>query len=102
MNRTTLAGHALTASAFLLAGLLVLQLAQHGSLETPAHASMVIAQPGYTVMTARTRVDEDSFFALDNRHGTLVIYRLSARGELQPATVIDLARVFGDLDAPPQ
>ncbi len=96
MSRTSLACYALTASAAVLAALLLVQLAQRGPVEPQAQAAMVIAQPSYTVMTARTRANEDSLFALDNTRGTLMIYRLDAQGQLLPATVVDIAAVFGE------
>ena len=100
MTRHHLACYALTASAALLAGVLLVQLVQQGAVGSRAEASMVIAEPSFTVMTARTRANEDSLFALDNRQGTLMVYTLGARGELQIATVVDIDAIFGEAFPP--
>ncbi len=92
MNRIQLACYALTASAFVLAGLLTLN---HQPNE--AQASEVITQQGFTLMTALTAEDEESLFILNNSSGNLLVYTQELRGnagELVLVGQIELGPVF--------
>ncbi|MEX0653588.1 MAG: hypothetical protein WDZ31_06385 [Phycisphaeraceae bacterium] len=98
MNRIQLACFSLVASAFLLAGLLVVQLGDRhdAGLSSAAYGGQVIARENFTLLTATTREDEEALFVLENSSGRLVIYRLDpARNELQLAGGADMNRVFG-------
>ena len=90
MNRTQLAICFLTASAFVLTGLLIVrldantakgeQLASHGTL---------------TFLTARTKRDEEPLFVLDNVNARLLILRTDFnRKRIELATALDLRREF--------
>lgn len=99
MNRIQLACLSLIASAFLMAGLLVVQLGSNGQsigLNSPAYGSgQVIARDNFTLLTARTRENEDSLFVLESTVGRLLVYRLDAtRNRLEVAGGANLADVF--------
>jgi hypothetical protein len=71
MTRIQTACYSLIASAFILAGLLAVQL------EAPsAEGAMVISQEDFAMMTARTRPDEEALFVLDNSTGRALVYRM--------------------------
>lgn len=93
MNRTQTACYALIASAFILAGLLIFQLGtQH---QNEANAGMVIAEGSFSIMTARTRTDEESLFVLENNSGILLVYRLElSKREITPVGFLNVAREF--------
>ncbi len=103
-NNIQIACYSLVASAFLLAGLLVFSLS--GQLEREADAAMVISRDTFTMMTAKTRANEEALWVLDNRAARLLIYRLELRGSsggrLELAANIDLMdrRLFGTGAAP--
>ena len=78
MTRIETACYALLAAAFVLAGILVVQLNARFTAE--AQASLVIARDNFTLMTARTRQNEEALFVLDNSNGRLLIYRLNLAG----------------------
>ncbi|MEM9883639.1 MAG: hypothetical protein AAF800_12055 [Planctomycetota bacterium] len=94
MKPTPIACYALTASALVLSGMLLVTLAQRtGPAE--ADAAMVIARQNFTLMTAATRSGEESLFVLDNTTGTLLVYRLDiSREQLVPGGGIRLDEVF--------
>ncbi|MGB0768754.1 MAG: hypothetical protein ACPGYV_13720, partial [Phycisphaeraceae bacterium] len=63
----------LIASAFVLTAILVVRVDQQAA-PNAAHADMVIAQPAFTMMTARTlggngQGNDESLFILDNNRG---------------------------------
>ena len=94
MTRLHTACWALTASAFVLAGLLLFTAAQH-TRATEAHAAQVIARDNFTLMTAETRNDEEALFVLDNASGALMVYRLDITEEvLEPAAGLMLEEIF--------
>ncbi len=93
MTRIETACYCLLASAFTLAGILLVQLQPH--LGSSAEAEMVITEQNFTLMTAFTRRDEEALFLLDDRTERLVIYTHdAARKQLQVAGVVDVARLF--------
>ncbi len=97
MNRIQLACFALLASALVLAGLLV----SNGRQVLPeAQAALVIAEPGFSFMTAETRRDEEALFVIVN--DKLMIYTTSltgARGRVELVSATDLSRLFSGTDA---
>lgn len=91
MKPIAIACYSLIASAFVLAGLLIVQL----DARMEAQASMVIARDNFTVLTARTRNNEESLFVLDNAAQRLLIYRVDIGDEsLQPVAIYDLQAIF--------
>jgi hypothetical protein len=88
MTRIQLACYSLVASAFLLAGMLVVQL------DTPqAKAEMVISEESFAMMTATTRPQGEGLFVLDNNTGRLLIYRYNvAQDAVQPLRNVNLNR----------
>ncbi|MCE9589624.1 MAG: hypothetical protein K8S99_03775 [Planctomycetes bacterium] len=95
MNRIQLACYGLTASAFVLAGLLLSAIP--GRFEETANAvPMVVNRDNITAMTARARVNEDALFLIENNSQKLVIYTLNlTKRRLELAAKIDLNQMFG-------
>ncbi len=75
MTRLHTACLCLVASALLLSGLLIVQVAQRTE-PNAAEASLVIAREQFTLLTAPTRDNEEALFVLDNATGMLLVYRL--------------------------
>lgn len=75
MNRTQLACFALTASAFILAAMLVVRL---GDLNT-AQAALVTQGDDYVFLTAATG-GQESLFVLDKNAHMLIVYETEIRG----------------------
>ena len=103
MTRIETACYALIASAFILAGLLLVQVS--GRPNT-ADASLVISRDNFTLLTAKTRSNEESLFIINNATNRLLIYRLDlARKRIELSGGADLADLFsrgaggGDRDA---
>lgn len=93
MNRIQLACYGLIASAFALAGLLMMSLQSGGG--NPAMAEMVIARDDFGLMTAQTRSGGESLFVLDNASGRLLIYNLDVNDkQLQLVGNVDLIPLF--------
>ena len=99
MNRIQTACFMLLASAFVLSAILVVQLDKVTPANT-ADADQVIAQPqSFSLMTARTRGDDESLFVLDSTSGKLVIYKPNiGREQLEVVRAIDLSQIFGNND----
>lgn len=96
MNRIQTACFCLLASAFLLSGILVVRL-DSVTQQNTASADQVIAQPqSFSLMTARTRGDDESLFVLDSTSGKLVIYQPNVgRQQLEVVRAFDLSELFG-------
>ena len=93
MNRIQLACLALTASAFVLAGLLLATLPNR--LDQQANAALVVSRDSITAMTARTQPDQDSVFIIENNSQKLLIYTVDlGRRRIEPAQSIDLNTLF--------
>jgi hypothetical protein len=96
MNRIQYACFALIASAFVLAGLLLVQL--NGRMIQSAHAGTAILRDNLTVVTAQSRDGEDALFVLDSISERLMIYRLEAgRKRLELVGAANLADVFAQV-----
>ena len=96
MNRIHTACCALTASALVLAGLLLVSVS-HRLPANEAEASLVIARDNFTLLTALTRSGEESLFVLDGASGTLLVYRLDvSREAMNPVGALMLADVFSE------
>jgi len=92
MNRLDTACYALIASASILAGLLITQLAHRPNT---ADASLVITRDNFTLLTAKTRSGEESLFIINNITSRLLIYRLDlGRNRLELAGGADLNAIF--------
>jgi len=84
--------YSLIASAFILAGILIVQVS---SQPNTANASLVIARDNFTLMTAKTRSNEEALFVLNNSTSRLLIYSLDiSRERLELAGGADLAEIF--------
>ena len=101
MNRIQTACFCLIASAFVLSAILLVRIDQKAA-PNAAQADQVIAQPAFTMMTARTRgggdgdVGEESLFILDNNAGVMVVYAPNvSRKQLEPIAGIRMSEIFG-------
>ncbi|MEL7087267.1 MAG: hypothetical protein AAGL98_02305 [Planctomycetota bacterium] len=94
MNRIQTVCYCLIASALVLSGLLVVQLAEKTS-PNEAEASLVIARENFTLLTAEVRDEEEALFVLDNTSGTLLIYRLNISSKnMELAAGLPLKEIF--------
>lgn len=100
MNRTQTACFALLASAFVLAGILIVRVDQKSADNTAQADGQVISQPSFSMMTARTRGGGDgngdeSLFILDNNRGVLLVYTANvARKQIEPIRAVKMAELF--------
>lgn len=93
MNRIQLACYGLTASAFVLAGLLLSALPAH--MEPSAEAALVVSRDNITAMTARTRDKEEALFVIENNSQRLLIFTLDiGKRRLERAHAQDLTQIF--------
>lgn len=76
MTRTETACWSMLASAFVLAALLLVTVAQRGGFVQSAQAEMVLDRGSLTVMTAQTKDDEEAVFVIDNFSQQLLIFKL--------------------------
>jgi len=94
MGRTQLACYSLMASAFVLGGLLIMN--RPGPLAPTAQAEMVVHKDTLTMLTARTRPDEEALFILDSLNEMLLIYRIDiAKKQMELAASASLQELFG-------
>lgn len=92
MNRIETACYGLIASAFILAGLLIVQLS---AMPNTADASLVITRDNFTLLTAKTKNGEESLFIINNITSRLLIYSLDiGRNRLELAGGADLSELF--------
>ncbi len=98
MNRIQLACFGLLTSAFVLSGILLSVLPAR--LEPRANAeSLVVSRDNFTIMTAKTRQNEESLFVLENSSQKMIVYSVDlGRKRIEPSGVADLAKVFGISD----
>ncbi len=82
----------LWASAFVLAGLVVVQASRLGG---EARAEMVSRVGEMTLLTAATG-SEEILLALDNRHEQVLVYKVVNQTSVELFQKYDLARVFSD------
>ena len=68
------------ASAFVLAGLLLVVIGVRGDLEPQARAEVVVARENLTMMTTRSSSDAEAVFVMDNDNDRLLIYTMRLRG----------------------
>ena len=101
MNRTELACYGLLVSAFLLAGMLVVQMQSRGPLSPTAEAEMSITRGDLSVMTARTKDNEEALFVMDNISQELHIITLDiSKKRLERQDTRRLDKLFGTRRAP--
>ena len=92
MKRYTLACMCLIASAFVLTGMIVVQLSNR---LPQAQAGLVIKSGGLNMLTAKTAQDQESVFIIDSANNALLIYQTEAgQGDLQLLHTEDLGRLF--------
>ncbi len=93
MTRIETACYSLLASAFILAGFLLVQVS---AMPNTAEAAMVISRNDFTLLTAKTRDSEESLFVINNATDRLLIYKLNlARKRIELSGGADLTEVFG-------
>jgi len=93
MKPIQVACYCLLASAFMLGGLLVVNIGQ--DLEQEAHADMVLARDAFTIATVKTKDNEEALVVLNNQANRLFVYTLDVtKGELRLVQGLDLARTF--------
>ncbi len=80
MQSISIARYFLIASAFVLGGLLFTAVFHRGGLDQAARGDLLVAKDGLTLMTAKTRSDEEAVFVLDSVNEQLLIYTLDLRG----------------------
>lgn len=99
MKRIELACYGLLVSAFLLAGMLMVQLQGGGSLTSTAEAEMALTRGDLTVMTAQTKSNEEALFVMDNVSGELHVFTLDiSKQRLQRNQSRQLNKIFGNRD----
>lgn len=94
MNRIQIASLALLASAFVLAGLLVVSLS---SRLPAAQAGQIITRDSFTFLTAKTRNNDESLFVIDSVNEKLLVYNTTLRSKnsrIELVGVQDLSRLF--------
>ena len=97
MNSIQTACYGLMASAFFLVGVLLVQL--QGRVTATAEADMVLARQNFTVMTTRTKNDEEALFVLNNTTNRLLIYTAQVgRRTLTLVGSEDMGLLFGSGD----
>ena len=97
MNQVQLACVFLIASAMVLAGLLVTQV-RRDPPAPQAFADQVITTGAFSLMTAKTRKDEEALFMLDTLNQKLLIYRLDlGKKRLVLAGSSSIEDIFGRL-----
>ena len=95
MSNIQMACYMLIGSAFILAGLLLVQL--QGHITQSAQAELVISRQNFTVMTSPTKNDEEALFVLNNTTNRLLIYTTELRGNRGTLNLVanaDMARLF--------
>ncbi len=92
MTRTQLACYALTASAFILAALIVVQVVPR--LESPALGQYVLTEDNITLLTTQGIGGNDYIYMLDKRNERLVAYTQRANGEIERIGLVDLREQF--------
>jgi hypothetical protein len=92
MTRTQLACYALTASAIILAALIVVQVVPR--LESPALGQYVLTEDNITLLTTQGIGGNDYIYMLDKRNERLVAYTQRANGEIERIGLVDLREQF--------
>ena len=94
MNRTRFACYSLLASAFVLAGILLVRLDTH--LTRVAFADQSVTSGDFTIMTARTKNDDEALFVLDNINARLLIIKTEVnRKRVRVVKTVNLQRELG-------
>lgn len=96
MNKIHYACFALIASAFVLSGMIVMQLS--GRVVGEAYAGEAILRDNLTAVTAQSRDGEDALFVVDSISERLMVYRLeAARRRMELVAQANLADVFAQV-----
>ncbi len=96
MNSIQTTCYALFASACVLAAALFMTLSQKNqSLDSAAHAEMVLNANNLSFLTTRTNAGEEALFVLDNTSARLLIYKTDlAKKRLELVGSEDLKTLF--------
>jgi len=99
MNKIQLACAGLIGSAFVLTGLLLVNMQDRFS--STADAGLVLSKDNFTIMTAKTRVNEEALFIIENNSQKLMVYKTDiTKKVISPAAQpYDLATAFGNQPA---
>ena len=101
MKRTELATWMLSATAFILTGLILLQASHR--MESAAYAEMGIHKDAVTMITTpNTRGDGEVCYILDSRSGQLFAYEFTNRGQIEMLSLLDIRAAFQGGDAQPR
>lgn len=96
MTNLQMACYGLIASAFILAGLLLVQLQHQAMLTQQVQAEMVVNRTNYTMMTTQTRADEEALFIINNVTNRLLIYTTDvSSSRMNMVGNQDLLQLFG-------
>jgi hypothetical protein len=94
-NSTHWAGYALLASAFVLAGLLFVQIGRHTQLEPSAHAEMVNTHGGTSILSADAGNGGEALWFLDPESEAVIIYDVKpSRKIIEARAVLKLSDAF--------
>ncbi|MDX1565229.1 MAG: hypothetical protein R3236_07485 [Phycisphaeraceae bacterium] len=94
-NQTHWAGYALLASAFVLAGMLFVQIDRHHDLEPTAHAELVNTHQGTSILSARTDIGSEALWFLDPDNEAIIIYQIKpGRNLIEARAVMLLSETF--------
>ena len=83
---------ALLASAFVLAGLIIVAA---GAFDRPARADLVSSISGVTALTVESQ-NEDVLLVIDGRSEHLLAYKVVSQNSLQLFGTYDLPRLFSE------
>lgn len=93
MKRMEVACWSLIASAFVLSGILCVMM--DGRALNRAEASQVISRDSYTLLTAKTRNNEEALFVLENTTQRLLVYTLDVgKGRIDLAADVFVPDMF--------
>jgi len=89
MTRKTVACYVLIASAFVLGGLLTIEVADR--FEPKADASLVVNKDIFTVLTTEGIRGEEFLYMLDNKNERLLCYATDPRGRIELYASLNVA-----------
>ena len=92
MNRIMIACYALIASAFVLAGLLTVQIADH--VQSAAHAEMVVEKGDLTLLSTQGVNQDEYVYIMDHRSQKMIMYSQTPRGDIVPLGFMDVGQEF--------
>ncbi len=95
-NQTQVAGYALLASAFILAGMVFVQIGRNHQIEPAAYGEMVNTHQGTSILSAKTGVSgSEALWFLDPDNEAVIIYEVKpGRKLIEARSVLKLAETF--------